>query len=116
MRQVFVGAAAVVIVLFIGMAIETEAAPIPVTNVAFEVPALPEDEWVTSTMSYNSHPGDPTIGHPLKLTFSGTDEDVAFDNVWKTGSAVAVPIPPAVWLLGAGLIGLIGVKRREGKK
>ena len=40
---------------------------------------------------------------------SGMGGEVWFDNV----SVPAVPIPPAVWLFGSGLIGLIGVARRK---
>jgi hypothetical protein len=36
---------------------------------------------------------------------------VAFDNVNVTGTVV--PVPPAAWLLGSGLLGLLGVGRRK---
>jgi hypothetical protein len=32
-----------------------------------------------------------------------------------TGTAAPVPLPPAVWLLGSGLLGLAGVARRKAK-
>ena len=31
-----------------------------------------------------------------------------------TAAPAPVPVPPAVWLLGTGLLGLIGVARRKG--
>lgn len=32
-----------------------------------------------------------------------------------TGDVSVVPIPGAIWLLGSGLLGLIGIKKRKGK-
>jgi hypothetical protein len=39
-------------------------------------------------------------------------------SIWKEGSsspfgANPVPVPAAVWLLGSGLIGLVGLRRRK---
>ena len=51
----------------------------------------------------------PSLNNPNAITGSGT---------WTVGSntygsvLVPTPIPGAVWLLGAGLIGLIGIRRR----
>jgi len=36
-----------------------------------------------------------------------------FDSI--TGSVAPVPIPGAVWLLGSGLVGLVGLRKRTGK-
>jgi len=36
------------------------------------------------------------------------------DGTGNTGFASAVPIPAAVWLLGFGVVGLVGAKRRIG--
>ncbi|HOI73736.1 MAG TPA: hypothetical protein PLO63_06255 [Syntrophales bacterium] len=43
--------------------------------------------------------------------------DLTNDGVIETArlTANAVPIPPAVWLLGTGLIGIVGIRRRWGK-
>ena len=38
----------------------------------------------------------------------GVDDDIYFDNF----EASAVPVPAAVWLLGSGLLGLFGVRRK----
>lgn len=37
------------------------------------------------------------------------DDMIAFDNI----NATAVPLPAPVWLLGTGLLGLIGIARRK---
>ncbi|MEQ1638592.1 MAG: PEP-CTERM sorting domain-containing protein [Methylococcales bacterium] len=30
----------------------------------------------------------------------------------RPGDVAVVPVPPAVWLLGSGLLGLLGLRRR----
>lgn len=46
----------------------------------------------------------------------GNNGDYRFDhgnvNVFITASSTPVPIPAAIWLLGSGLIGLIGLRRK----
>lgn len=42
------------------------------------------------------------------------DESWAMDNLTVTVAAAPVPVPAAVWLLGSGLIGLVGVASRNG--
>lgn len=55
-------------------------------------------------------------GSSLDLVFTfqlnAGDEDIAIDNVMVTGDISAVPAPNAVILLGCGLIGLVGFKRK----
>jgi len=38
------------------------------------------------------------------------------DMLVKVGTGAPVPIPGAVWLLGSGIVGLIGLKRRNNKR
>ena len=40
---------------------------------------------------------------------------ITFDNLYTEGAS-AVPIPPTVWLLGSGLIGLVGLRRKFFRK
>jgi hypothetical protein len=55
----------------------------------------------------------------LVLNFSAAglqglaDESWGLDNVQV--SVAAVPVPPAVWLFGSGLLGLLGVARQRHK-
>jgi len=55
-------------------------------------------------------------GNTLDLQFifqlNAGDEDIAIDNVTIEGIN-AVPVPAALWLLGSGLLGLIGIRRRK---
>ena len=41
------------------------------------------------------------------------EEYAAFSNDRGTWSASSVPIPPALWLFGSGLLGLVGMARRK---
>lgn len=56
----------------------------------------------------NSFAGAPiatwTLAADGTLSFNGTEPQVS-----------AVPIPAAAWLLGSGLLGLVGVARRKTK-
>ncbi|MFH1984376.1 MAG: VPLPA-CTERM sorting domain-containing protein [Pseudomonadota bacterium] len=47
------------------------------------------------------------------LTFDGTTMDLAGDKIATVINPSAVPVPAAVWLLGSGLLGLIGIRRRN---
>jgi len=47
-----------------------------------------------------------------QLTFSTTEKwQFAMDN-FTFNETSAVPLPPSVWLLGSGLIGLVGLRRK----
>lgn len=53
---------------------------------------------------------------PLTLTsFDPYDYDVDAYGGSVNASLNAVPIPGALWLLGSGLIGMVGVRRKVGK-
>ena len=47
----------------------------------------------------------------ITLDLDSGDEDFAIDNLSITGTAV--PLPAAVWMMGAGLVGLVGFSRRQ---
>jgi hypothetical protein len=47
----------------------------------------------------------PTVIETVSLTSSGLE--------FTTPSVAAVPLPPAIWLLGGGLLGLAGISRRK---
>jgi hypothetical protein len=49
-------------------------------------------------------------GVPVSTTFAGKFH---IDALSGTVSYTAVPLPAAVWLLGSGLLGLVGVSRRK---
>jgi hypothetical protein len=56
------------------------------------------------------YPNGPNPYNQVFGTFSGPD------NQWNTlsiNTASPVPLPPAVWLLGSALIGLVGVSRKK---
>ena len=55
-----------------------------------------------------------STGQILTASFSEEPVMVEGENAYRlSAQASVVPIPPAVWLFGSGLIGLIGVARRK---
>jgi len=51
-------------------------------------------------------------GTAKSVSFAGVQNQIAFDDV-TFGAASVVPLPPAVWLFGSGLLGLVGMARRK---
>jgi hypothetical protein len=44
----------------------------------------------------------------------GMQDNIGIDNIrFGQNPPAAVPIPPALWLFGSGLLGLIGIARRK---
>lgn len=63
------------------------------------------------TLDYNYLPFSPGTGYPgqeFAWKFMGID-----DVTYATAGNSAVPVPAAVWLFGSGLIGLVGLARRQ---
>jgi hypothetical protein len=63
------------------------------------------DSWVTETLSFTA------LDSNLTLSFTDISSGQAspiIDNI----SISIVPVPPTVWLLGSGLVGIIGLRRR----
>jgi hypothetical protein len=52
-------------------------------------------------------------GTAMSIDFGGTVNQVGYDNITFGSTTPTVPIPAAAWLLGSGLLGLIGIFRRE---
>ncbi len=46
-------------------------------------------------------------------SWTALGEDTQGRIDWEQASVPAVPVPPAVWLFGSGLIGLVGIARRR---
>ncbi len=82
-----------------------------ITVLAFDdSTALTFGRWATSTIRFNSAHFQDLIGDPfgIRLIQKGTQSNT-FDNVLL--DKTAVPIPPAILLLGSGLVGIIRFKR-----
>jgi hypothetical protein len=72
-------------------------------------------DFLNYQFSLNSNPGQIVLNFPLTIT--GTDEATGqsfeYEYAESTPTLTALPIPPAVWLFGSGLLGLVGIARRE---
>ncbi|MEJ0005160.1 MAG: VPLPA-CTERM sorting domain-containing protein [Steroidobacteraceae bacterium] len=70
------------------------------------------DSAVTGTGSQALYDMTGTGSNAIKLALV-TNGSVAFSEAGLTFTANAVPLPPAVWMFGSGLLGLVGVARRK---
>ena len=70
----------------------SDTAPIGVV-----APTLLGTQWLLAGPNGETNPNDPTIPTYISATVNVS----------------AVPVPPAVWLFGSGLIGMIGIARRR---
>lgn len=51
----------------------------------------------------------------FSITDNGANPDIGFDSVAYGTTSSPVPIPAAAWLLGSGLLGLFGIRRKFSK-
>ena len=77
------------------------------------------DLWSASTSTINSNAYNSTTG-AFVYGWSDTTTFNSFAGVTDvnysitlTGAASVVPVPPAIWLLGSGMLGLAGITRRK---
>lgn len=58
-------------------------------------------------------PNDPYPAITFTDTFIGTAFDANQVSMGFNYSISAIPLPPALWLFGSGLLGLVGIARRK---
>lgn len=80
-------------------------------------PNADPNTWTTYNFSFTVGP-DSSGGITLQLLSAcgagaGCVADYFIDNVSIKADVSAVPVPAAVWLMGSGLLGLVGVARRR---
>jgi hypothetical protein len=77
-----------------------------------EFPSITLSEYIVTDFSFLAEWG--TNGAPANFSSFGTsfDDGVSMVGSWQT---TPIPVPAALWLFGAGLMGLVGVARRGHK-
>ncbi len=75
-------------------------------------------DGVLSEIKYDTQFGSSGLFFSFIQFFEGSDDaGNGIGGNWDMGSytesPVVIPLPPAVWLFGSGLIGLIGIARRK---
>jgi hypothetical protein len=58
---------------------------------------------------------DDPLAYLIEADFEGGRLDFIVDSVALEITGTPVPVPAAVWLLGSGLLGLIGIRRRKNR-
>jgi hypothetical protein len=79
---------------------------------------FPDINGVANRLEWRIAKSDITL--PDIFTLTGTTSDLSFHPfpfaVNDVTGSFTTPIPSAVWLLGSGVLGLIGLQRRRGRK
>ena len=70
--------------------------------------AISTDSGVSWSGDTSTSPAGTNV---LNVTFS--DGTILTVDIAVAGPPAAVPVPPAVWLFGSGLLGLVGIARRK---
>ena len=61
----------------------------------------------------NTNPANPNLAGTVALINLNNDGSTSALSLDSTTTATPTPIPAAAWLLGSGLMGLVGMKRRK---
>jgi hypothetical protein len=73
------------------------------------LPGIPSGTGANGFLGFVLDPGDALIKTVEVLEGQTLNDDIGFDLVYFA----PVPLPPAVWLFGSGLVGLVGIARRK---
>lgn len=76
-------------------------------------PSLGDEGWDALIDAYLVNGMGMIAGRGL---LTGMDREMGFTQYLLTPKVSEVPVPPAVWMLGSGLIGLFGIGRRNREK
>ncbi len=70
------------------------------------------------SLTFVANANDPNLGKNLKIALLGGGPQSDWDNVrldaTPTTTPNPVPLPGAIWLLGSGLLGILGMKKKLG--
>jgi hapalindole H/12-epi-hapalindole U/12-epi-fischerindole U synthase len=81
----------------------------PLGSISKALSTIPDNKFVEETITYTS-PATVTAGQQLKIQISNGIDELDFDNIRL--DATPVPVPPSLWLLGSGLVGLVVLRKK----
>ena len=104
----------------LSVAINTGDILTSVNNHAYFTPVdKPNQKWVTDITYIRTHEGWLYLASAIRENGAGQIlgygllDDMTSGGVAYLLTPQAVPVPPALWLFGSGLIGLVGIARRK---
>ena len=106
-------------VVFIELFSELSAGGVSAAEIYTGGPLFPNDPVNWTSYSWTTTLGPDVSGGAtlqLKVACGGVENceaSVDFDNITMTTDVSAIPVPAAVGLFGSGLVGLVGVARRN---
>jgi len=81
----------------------------------FDFNAPPLNAGVVTNTLFMTFPGGSLDGATINFGFKNAGDTTFGVATWSLMEMTSVPIPAAVWLLGSGLVGIVGLRKKFNK-